>query len=107
MLLVPTDSPALVIQVKMTCPICGGQLLAIYGLSEFQTGMRLDLKPLGPDAGPPPLPVFPTCHFVIYEEKIPEAEKQILAEFIKSEDYQILASAFVCSLPDSFLLAAP
>jgi hypothetical protein len=35
--------------------------------------------------------VCPSCHFVIYEEKLPEADKQILAEYVRSEDYQNLA----------------
>ena len=90
-LLVANASPTLEFQVEVTCPICGTKSLARKRLSEFRTGTRLDLKPLGPKPGAPPLPVCPTCHFVIYEEKLTEAEKQILAEYVRSEDYQKLA----------------
>ncbi|MBN2033735.1 MAG: hypothetical protein JW836_10695 [Deltaproteobacteria bacterium] len=97
---IPTASATLEIEVDITCPLCGAESSYPKRFSQFRTGMRLDLKPLGPK-GPPPLPVCPSCHFVIYEENLPEAEKQIFSKYVRSEDYQRLSKDW----PSYYLLA--
>jgi hypothetical protein len=55
------------------------------------------------NSSPPtlPLPVCPSCRFVIYEEKLAEAEKQVLSKYVRSEDYQTLSKDW----PSYYLLA--
>jgi hypothetical protein len=100
-LLLPTASATLEIEVDITCPICGTESSYPKRFSQFRTGMRLDLKPLGPKAGPPSLPVCPSCHFVIYEENLPEAEKQVFSKYVWTEGYQRLSKEW----PSYYLLA--
>jgi uncharacterized protein (DUF2225 family) len=76
---------------EFTCPICGETFEAEETISQYQTGMRIDLKPLGAVAAPPPLPVCPSCGFVVYEQELVEDERQVLSEYVNSEEYQQMA----------------
>ena len=75
-------------KVDKTCPLCAEKFTCVLDFSGTQFGMRLDLKPLGPIAAPWRVPVCPVCHFVIYEDKIPEADLPKCKEIVGSEEYK-------------------
>lgn len=76
-------------EVEKTCPICSHTFSCIMDMSGYQSGMRLDLKPLGPTPAPWSIPVCPKCSFVIYDEEIPAEELAQCKEIIKAESYKI------------------
>ena len=100
-ILVSSTDSRIDVRHEFTCPICGVRFEAEETISQFQTGMRLDLKPLGAVAAPLPLPVCPSCSFVIFEEELAEDEKQVLTEYVNSEEYQQMAKKH----PSYYLLA--
>ena len=100
-LLVSSTSSMMKIRVDVTCPLCGTKFRAEEVISEYKTGMRLDMKPLGAVAAPWPLAVCPSCHFVVYNQVLPERDKRILSEFVQSEEYRRLVKKW----PSYYLLA--
>jgi len=73
---------------EMPCPVCGKAFYARLDLSGEQSEMRLDLKPVGPDAGPWLLPDCPKCGFVIYRLPVPAAELAKCKGIVASEEYK-------------------
>ena len=51
-LLVSSSSSMTKIRVDVTCPLCGTKFKADEVISEYKTGMRLDMKPLGAGTNP-------------------------------------------------------
>ena len=81
-------SAARFIERELPCPVCGKVFYAKLDLSGSQGEMRLDLKPVGPEAGPWRLPDCPRCGFVIYKLPIPAAELAKCREIAASEEYK-------------------
>ncbi|MCB9551094.1 MAG: DUF2225 domain-containing protein [Myxococcales bacterium] len=75
-------------EVTVTCPIDGKKFTYQAMMSGTSFGQRLDLKPIGPTAAPPPLPVCPDDHFVVFEEELDPATIEQLAAFIKTRPYR-------------------
>lgn len=75
---------------EFACPIGGGKFFAQLVGTYTQTGMRLDLRPLGPLIAPMPLPVCPDNGFVMYRETFSEAEIDRLKPLVLSDDYRRL-----------------
>jgi uncharacterized protein (DUF2225 family) len=84
-------------EVPITCPICDRQYNARVTTSEFRSGQRLDLRPLGELVSPPRVPVCPKCGFVDYRhgKDYPEGELKDLRAFVLSDEYKKLAGAEV------------
>ena len=76
-------------EVEKSCPICSHTFTFMMDMSGYQSGMRLDLKPLGSTPAPWSIPVCPKCSFVIYDEEIPTGELAHCKEIIKAESYKI------------------
>jgi hypothetical protein len=74
--------------IDFTCPIDGTQFESKKMMSSYQSGMRLDLKPLGAISAPVPIPVCPTDGFVLSDYKPEEIER--LRPFVMSKEYQDL-----------------
>lgn len=72
----------------VTCPIDGKTFTYQAMGSGTSFGQRLDLKPIGPTAAPPPLPVCPNDHFVVFDEKLDPTAIQKLKSFIKTGRYR-------------------
>ena len=75
-------------KVENTCPLCAEKFTCVLDFSGTQFGMRLDLKPIGPIAAPWRVPVCPKCHFVIFDDKIPEADLPKCKELVAGEEYR-------------------
>lgn len=71
-----------------TCSICDHTFTCILDASGYQSGMRLDLKPLGPTPAPWRVPVCPECHFVIYDKEIPDEELVLCRAIIAKDEYK-------------------
>lgn len=72
----------------VTCPI-DGKTFTYQAMGSGTTfGQRLDLKPIGPTAAPPPLPVCPDDHFVVFEEKLDPTAIKKLKSFISTGRYR-------------------
>ncbi len=71
-----------------TCSICDHTFTCILDASGYQSGMRLDLKPLGPTPAPWRVPVCPECHFVMYDEEISKKELVLCREIIAKDEYK-------------------
>lgn len=78
--------------VDKTCPVCEQQFEAEMDMSGTQTGIRLDLKPLGFTAAPWRVAVCPKCNFVLYKDELSDQEREKLKGFLASEDYKRLVS---------------
>jgi uncharacterized protein (DUF2225 family) len=79
---------AAVIEREMACPVCGHEFYAKLDSSAQQADMRLDLKPVGPEAAPFLLPDCPKCGFVVYKIPIPRAELAKCRAVVASPEYQ-------------------
>jgi len=73
--------------VKKTCPVCLHEFEAEMDMSGYQSGVRLDLKPLGAIAAPSRVAVCPQCHFVLYTDQLSDEDRDNLREFLASPEY--------------------
>lgn len=78
------------VEVEKTCPLCQRKFTCKLGKSGYQSGMRLDLKPLGPTGAPWPVPVCPKCGFVIYDDEIGAEELAKCRKIVSSTEYKKL-----------------
>jgi Uncharacterized protein conserved in bacteria (DUF2225) len=88
-------------EVDVTCPIDGTSFKFTPDIRGAQTGIQLDLKPIGFLIAPSKVPVCPNNHFVVYKKEFTAAEKENLKKFVLSKEYQDL----VQDNPSYFLLA--
>lgn len=77
--------------VDKTCPLCKFKFTTTVAFSGFQADNRLDLKPLGAIAAPWPLPVCPSCHFVLFKDELTSKEKTLFASYVNSKKYKTYA----------------
>jgi hypothetical protein len=74
-----------------TCPLCGTR----FEFEERSPGpmidRRLDLKPLGTGVPVRLPPECPSCHFVLYEERIPAEELEVCRRVVAGEEYKAVA----------------
>lgn len=73
---------------EMVCPVCGNTFYARLDMSEGQSDMRLDLKPVGLVSWPWLLPDCPRCGFVVYKLSLPAAELAKCRQIVASEEYK-------------------
>jgi uncharacterized protein (DUF2225 family) len=82
------------VKAKVKCAICEHEYEATFTASSFQSGQRLDLRPLPfrSIVSPPRVAVCPKCAFVEFREdsKYPKDELKALREFVLSDDYKQL-----------------
>jgi hypothetical protein len=99
------------IEQTFDCPIDGNQWTQLTDMSGYQSGTRLDLKPLGPIPAPWILPQCPKCRFVLYEEDMAKLPLDKIKPFILSESYQSATKGqptyFCLGLIEEFLDASP
>lgn len=79
-------------QVTVTCPIDGQPFTATLVGSYFQSGMRLDFKPIGSLVAPRPYPVCPGNGFVIYQDAFFDDELNAIRAIVASDEYRQLRS---------------
>lgn len=79
-------------EVRITCPIDGQPFTATLVGSYFQSGMRLDFKPIGSLAAPAPYPVCPGNGFVVYKETFSDDELNAIRAIVASDEYRQLRS---------------
>jgi Uncharacterized protein conserved in bacteria (DUF2225) len=88
-------------EVEVTCPIDGTKFMFKPDPVGVQTGIQLDLKPIGFLIVPRKIPVCPNNHFVVYKNQFTDTEKEHLKQFVLSKEYQDLA----LDNPSYFLVA--
>jgi hypothetical protein len=72
------------------CPIDGKEFTATMVASSYQSGMRLDSRPLGALIAPYPYPVCPGNGFVMYQDEFSEDQLRAIRAIVLSDDYQRL-----------------
>lgn len=77
-------------ELTITCPIDGQPFKANIMASYFQSGMRLDFKPIGALITPYPYPVCPGNGFVMYQETFSDAELNAIRTIVLSDEYRRL-----------------
>lgn len=85
------------VKAKIKCAICEHEYEATLTASSFQSGQRLDLRPLHFPGivSPTRVAVCPKCGFVEFREdaKYPKDELKAVREFVLSDDYKQLAKS--------------
>lgn len=81
-------------KVEKTCPLCNKTFTATVDRSGTQSGMRLDLKPLGPTGAPWKIPVCPHCHFVLYKDDYSKEEIEKYKKLVATEEYLEIAKNY-------------
>jgi len=79
-------------EARVTCPIDGQPFTATLIGSYFQSGMRLDFKPIGSLSAPTPYPVCPGNGFVVYKDTFSDAELSRIRAIVASDEYRQLRS---------------
>jgi len=74
----------------VTCPIDGKQFISTMVASFYQSGMRLDSKPLGALIAPYPYPVCPGNGFVMYQAEFSKDELTAIRAIVLTDDYRRL-----------------
>jgi hypothetical protein len=77
-------------ELTATCPIDGKEFTATMVSSSYQSGMRLDSRPLGALIAPYPYPVCPGNGFVMYQDEFSESELRAIRAIVLTDDYQRL-----------------
>ena len=77
-------------QTTVTCPIDGQPFKTIMVGSYFQSGMRLDFKPIGALVTPYPYPVCPGNGFVMYQNMFSDEELNAIRPIVLSDEYRRL-----------------
>ena len=85
-----TAMAATTYQVELTCPIDGQPFTATLMRSYFQSGMRLDFKPIGALIAPAPYPVCPGNGFVMYQDTFSDNELNTIRPIVLSDEYRRL-----------------
>jgi hypothetical protein len=89
-LVAQTAKAATTYQVKLTCPIDGQPFTATLISSYFQSGMRLDFKPIGAVVTPHPYPVCPGNGFVMYQDSFSDYELNAIRAIVLAAEYRLL-----------------
>ena len=77
-------------EVTVTCPIDGQPFKTRQVASYFQSGMRLDFKPIGALIVPYPYPVCPGNGFVIYQQEFSAVEITAIRAIVATDEYRRL-----------------
>jgi hypothetical protein len=77
-------------EIALTCPIDGQPFTATLMGSSFQSGMRLDFKPIGALVAPYPYPVCPGNGFVMYQDAFSDNELNAIRAIVLSNEYRQL-----------------
>ena len=77
-------------EITLTCPIDGQRFTATLMGSYFQSGMRLDFKPIGSLVAPYPYPVCPGNGFVMYKDAFSDNELSAIRAIVLSDEYRQL-----------------
>jgi hypothetical protein len=77
-------------EATITCPIDGQPFRTIMVGSNFQSGMRLDFKPIGVLVAPYPYPVCPGNGFVMYQNTFSDEELNTIRPIVLSDEYRRL-----------------
>ncbi|OGR71142.1 MAG: hypothetical protein A2179_03615 [Elusimicrobia bacterium GWC2_63_65] len=77
-----------VIEREIACPVCGTEFYTKLDLAESQYEMRLDLRPVGIEAGPWRLPECPKCGFIIFKAGLGKQELARSRAMVNSADYK-------------------
>jgi len=82
-------------KVEYVCPIDGKKFEALTEMSGYQSGMQLDLKPLGAIGAPGHIAQCPGNNFVLYkpEAEYSKADIENLKKYILTENYQKLSKS--------------
>jgi hypothetical protein len=78
------------VEMTIVCPIDGLPFTARRTASYYQSGMRLDFKPLGALVAPYPHPVCPGNGFVVYRQDFSEQEISAIRLLVNSDEFQQL-----------------
>ena len=79
-------------ETQVTCPIDGKPFKATMVGSFYQSGMRLNSKPIGSLIAPYPYPVCPGNGFVMYQNEFSEGELSAIRSIVSADEYQRLRS---------------
>jgi hypothetical protein len=91
--LLETDAAALTaVPVEVECPVDGTRTRSMEMLSGTVFCMRLDLKPVGAIASPPPIHECPKDGYVWHSDDLTESELDSVRRWIRSEPYRQLRS---------------
>ncbi len=74
--------------VKITCPLDGTEFTAVQDFSGYATGLRLDLKKMGPISQPWALARCPECGYPVFEKYPSEERARQLKEIVASERFR-------------------
>jgi hypothetical protein len=77
-------------EITLTCPIDSQRFTATLMGSYFQSGMRLDFKPIGSLVAPYPYPVCPGNGFVMYKDAFSDNELSAIRAIVLSDEYRQL-----------------
>ena len=75
-------------ETTATCPLTGEIFAYREVNSWYQSGMRLDLKPLGALVAPVPPPVCPGSGFVMYREGFSEADIAFFRNLVTTREFR-------------------
>lgn len=78
------------VETIVVCPIDGLPFTARRMASYYQSGMRLDFKPVGALVTPYPHPVCPGNGFVVYRQDFSEQELSAIRLIVNSDEFQQL-----------------
>lgn len=85
----PQARPGEPATIENTCPICRTKFKTTYDQPGQQTGIRLDLKPVGIPA-PLKLPTCPKDDFIVFKMEFTADEAAIVKRFVSSDTYKTL-----------------
>jgi len=79
-------------EATVICPIDGQAFVTTMTGSTFQSGMRLDFKPIGALIAPYPYPVCPGNGFVVYRNDFSDSELHAIRTIVLGDEYRRLRS---------------
>lgn len=85
----PQTRPGEPVTIENVCPICRTKIRTTYDQPGQQTGVRLDLKPIGIPA-PLKLPTCPKDDFIVFKMEFTADETAIVKRFVSSDIYKTL-----------------
>ena len=79
--------------VTYTCPL-DGETFSYQAVNSYsQSGMQLDMRPIGALVAPRPMPVCPGSGFVVYRDDFNDEEISIFRQLVQAPEYRALREA--------------